>query len=184
MTEFGDPGFAYHKTMAQVLGLTVAKMADSPLVPLNATDYAIALKGYVSQVENKLATFANAEYEPSTDDEITEFRARSVGTIVNGNPEAFKLSLAQLQSSVAELKEAAIKLDAKSAKLIEKVNKHIPWWRWITKLKLLHEIRFTNTKYKKIERAFLYQGGLDGRPWFKHVVFAPGIWTGYAGGEL
>lgn len=23
--------------------------------------------------------------------------------------------------------------------------------------------------------------GLDDRPWFKHVVFAPGKWTGYAG---
>jgi N-acetylated-alpha-linked acidic dipeptidase len=27
----------------------------------------------------------------------------------------------------------------------------------------------------------LYTEGLDGRSWFKHVVFAPGKWTGYAG---
>jgi N-acetylated-alpha-linked acidic dipeptidase len=38
-----------------------------------------------------------------------------------------------------------------------------------------------NTKYKFLERKFLYPEGLDGRSWFKHVVFAPGKWTGYSG---
>jgi N-acetylated-alpha-linked acidic dipeptidase len=32
-----------------------------------------------------------------------------------------------------------------------------------------------------LERQFLYAPGLDGRGWFKHVIFAPGRWTGYAG---
>jgi len=32
-----------------------------------------------------------------------------------------------------------------------------------------------------LERQFLYEKGLDQRSWFKHVVFAPGLWTGYAG---
>ena len=27
----------------------------------------------------------------------------------------------------------------------------------------------------------MHKEGLDGRSWFKHVVFAPGLWTGYAG---
>ncbi|KAI0126650.1 PA domain-containing protein [Xylariales sp. AK1849] len=180
MSEFGDPGFVYHRTMAQILGLTVAKMSDTPVVSLNATDYALALKGYVAQVEDKMA-LADTDYVPASDSEIVEFRARSTGVEIKGDPEAFKFSLARLQKSVAELKEAATKLDAKAEELSEKANEHIPWWKWITKLKLLHQIRFTNTKYKKIERAFLYEGGLDSRPWFKHVVFAPGIWTGYAG---
>lgn len=48
-------------------------------------------------------------------------------------------------------------------------------------MRLWFQIRATNAKYKGIERAFLYQPGLDGREWFKHVVFAPGIWTGYSG---
>jgi len=26
----------------------------------------------------------------------------------------------------------------------------------------------------------LYLEGLDGRAWFKHVIFAPGLWTGYS----
>lgn len=182
MSEFGDPKFAYHKTMAQILGLTVGKLADMPVVSLNATDYTKALKGYVEKIEAKLAS-VNAKSEPSTDEEIVEFRARSIGSEPTGNAQDFKLSLSRLYESLAELSSAAIKLDTKATKLAEEAGEHLPWWRLIKKLKLFHAIRFTNTKYKKIERAFLFQGGLDGRPWFKHVVFAPGIWTGYAGGK-
>ncbi|KAI1500144.1 hypothetical protein F5X99DRAFT_387147 [Biscogniauxia marginata] len=178
MSEFGDPGFVYHRTMAQVLGLTVAKIADTPLVAFSATDYAVALKGYVDKVEDK---FTGPEADLSDDADIFEFRTRSVAAEVKGDPQAFELSFARLQQSISEFKSVATELDAKAAKLAEEVNENIPWWKWIKKLKLFHQIRLTNTKYKNIERAFLYQGGLDGRPWFKHVVFAPGIWTGYAG---
>jgi len=48
-------------------------------------------------------------------------------------------------------------------------------------VKLYYEVRNVNDKYKYLERQFLHPEGLDGRTWFKHVVFAPGIWTGYAG---
>ncbi|KAJ2980850.1 hypothetical protein NUW58_g6835 [Xylaria curta] len=175
---YGDPGFVYHKAMAQVLGLTVAKLADTPLLALNATTYAVALKEYVEKVESKLTDSGAA---PTSEAEIFEFRARSTEVEVKGDRDAFGRSLDRLYKSISEMKSAAVKLDARAAKLAEEANEHIPWWHWIKKLKLLHHIRSTNTKYKNIERAFLYSGGLDGRPWFKHVVFAPGLWTGYAG---
>lgn len=37
-----------------------------------------------------------------------------------------------------------------------------------------------NTKYRDFQRGFASQGGLPGRASFYHVVFAPGIDTGYA----
>ncbi|KAI5921081.1 hypothetical protein F4810DRAFT_702546 [Camillea tinctor] len=178
MSEFGDPGFVYHRTMAQILGLTVAKMSDAPVVALNATDYAVALKGYVEKVEEKISS---SEVELSDDAAIFGFRARTAATETKGDPKAFESSFARLQQSISEMKAVAVQLDAKAAKLAEEASEDIPWWKLFKKLKLFHHIRFINTKYKNIERAFLYQDGLDGRPWFKHVVFAPGIWTGYAG---
>ncbi|KAI1638741.1 hypothetical protein F4809DRAFT_598799 [Biscogniauxia mediterranea] len=178
MSEFGDPDFIYHRTMAQILGLTVAKISDTPVVALNATDYAVALKGYVEKVAEKVTS---SEVELSDDAAIFEFRTRTAPTEVKGDPKALESSFARLQQSISEMKDAAIQLDAKAAKLAKEASEDIPWWKLVKKIKLIHEIRFTNTKYKNIERAFLYQEGLDGRPWFKHVVFAPGIWTGYAG---
>ena len=35
-----------------------------------------------------------------------------------------------------------------------------------------------------MERAFLFEEGLPGRPWFKHAVYAPGLTTGYAAWPL
>lgn len=176
--EYGDPGFLYHRTMAQVLGLTIAKISDKPLLALNATAYAEALKKYVREVELKLT---NPDAKPSNEVELFELRARSTVVEAKGDRDTFELYLGRLHESIDEMKSAAVELDAKAAKLAKEVDEHIPWWHWIKRVKLFHQIRFTNTKYKNIERAFLYPGGLDGRSWFKHVVFAPGIWTGYAG---
>lgn len=36
-------------------------------------------------------------------------------------------------------------------------------------------------KYQMLDRVFLYEKGLDDRNVFKHVVYAPGRWTGYSG---
>ncbi|KAH9892042.1 Zn-dependent exopeptidase [Xylariomycetidae sp. FL2044] len=186
MAAFGDPGFVYHRTMAQLLGLLVAKLVDKPLIALNATDYASALADYVDEIESKLSSSGSMPPDPdlATDAEIFDFRARTRSS-PHGNgssdPSILDLSLPKLRLSVSQMRDAAVELDAEAARLAERVDDHIPWWKWITKLKLLHRVRSVNTRYKNIERAFLYEKGLDSRPWFKHVVFAPGIWTGYAG---
>ena len=44
-----------------------------------------------------------------------------------------------------------------------------------------HHHTIVNKQYKQFERAFISPQGLPGRPWYKHVVFAPGLDTGYAG---
>jgi N-acetylated-alpha-linked acidic dipeptidase len=37
-----------------------------------------------------------------------------------------------------------------------------------------------NAKLIQSERQFLAVDGLKGRPWFKHMLYAPGYYTGYA----
>ena len=41
-------------------------------------------------------------------------------------------------------------------------------------------INLINTKYREFSRGFVSQGGLPDREFYKHVVFAPGLDTGYA----
>lgn len=183
MEKYGDPNFVYHKTMAQIVGLTIAKLSEAPLLALNATDYATALKQYVEKVEAKVNS-SKHKSTPSTDLEVFEFRSRPTKPEIKGDPDMVRVALAKLQRSITHFRRAAVSLDAEAAKLSNEANEHIPWWKIITKIRLVRAIRAANNKYKNIERAFLYKEGLDGRPWFKHVVFAPGIWTGYAGGRL
>jgi N-acetylated-alpha-linked acidic dipeptidase len=80
-----------------------------------------------------------------------------------------------------ELQKTAVDFDTYTSSLADQLGEDVPWWKWWKKVKLYYQIRNANAKYKLLERQFLFPGGLDNRPWFKHVVFAPGRWTGYAG---
>ena len=178
MNTYGDPGFHYHIAAARVLALFTAKLSESPVVPLNATDYAIAIEGYIQQVETKLeAAIAGTE----SDEELAEARSRPTPSSPKGDVDSMKRSFKTLHKAAAKLLKSAKGHDALAAELAEKAGEDIPWWKWYSKIKLYYRIRTVNTKYKYLERSFLYQKGLDGRPWFKHVIFAPGLWTGYAG---
>jgi N-acetylated-alpha-linked acidic dipeptidase len=42
------------------------------------------------------------------------------------------------------------------------------------------ELAALNGSLAKVERTFLLEKGLPGRPWFKHAIYAPGLTTGYA----
>lgn len=189
MAQYGDPGFVYHRTMAQIFGLMTAKLADEPVLSFEAATYASALDTYVGKVEDKLAAAlspaSTAKDEEEEDkDEVVALRGAVLGEATIGDPAAFRHSLAKLHKAIAKLLVEATKLDARRASLQEEVEGELPWWQWPKKFRLAYEVRKVNTKYKYLERDFLYPEGLDGRPWFKHVVFAPGLWTGYSGGEL
>lgn len=178
MNTYGDPGFHYHIAIAKIFGLFTARLAESPVIPLNATDYAIALDGYISNVESKVDS---AIVGVQSEDEEMEARARPTPVAPKGDLSDLKLSFKKLHKAALKLKKVAQAHDSWGAELAEKAGENIPWWKWYSKIKLYYQIRRVNDKYKYLERQFLYDEGLDGRPWFKHVIYAPGLWTGYAG---
>lgn len=55
MSQFGDPTFQLHKACAQVWGLMALRLADSAVLPLNYTDYGVALSEYAQQMKTMLA---------------------------------------------------------------------------------------------------------------------------------
>lgn len=156
MDKFGDPGWHYHIAIAKLWNLIVANLVDSPVLSFSASDYARAFEGYVKRTEEKI----RQSRLPDTN-----------------------ISLKKLSKAVKELSEVASVLDAKAAMLREDLEdaKSLPWYKWYEKAELYAEVKKTNDKYKYLERRFLYENGLDKRAWFKHTVFAPGRWTGYAG---
>lgn len=151
METFGDPSWQYHITAAKIFGLIAASLAETPIIPFNASDYAYGLEEYLNRVKNV------------------------------AKESSISFSFQPLEKSIAKLQKKAISFDAYAAELSERVEKDIPWWKWWKKVKLYFEVKATNLRYKMLERVFLYPEGLDSRSWFKHVVFAPGRWTGYAG---
>lgn len=178
MSKYGDRGFKYHKTMAQILGLTIAKLAGSVIIPFGATEYADSLEGYLSKID--------AKFEPTpeivSDDEMFTLRSSVTSDKPIGSEKEFKKSLEDIRDSLTLLRLKTIELDEEAAGANRQIDEGIPWWNIIERIKLGYTIDRVNKRYQFLERHFLYQGGLDGRDWFKHVVFAPGLWTGYSGG--
>jgi N-acetylated-alpha-linked acidic dipeptidase len=44
----------------------------------------------------------------------------------------------------------------------------------------LDRVNAANQALLEVERAFLLDAGLPGRAWFRHAVYAPGVYTGYS----
>ncbi|GJN79417.1 hypothetical protein PLIIFM63780_002930 [Purpureocillium lilacinum] len=177
MDKYGDPGFKYHEAMAQVLGVLLGELSNTIVIPFGATEYADALDGYLDQVEDRL----KAAREPTSEADIFALRGALTPKEVTGSADAFEESLRTVRRSLAALRVKAAELDDLAAWANRKLDDGIPWWNIIGKIKLWITIAKVNVQYKYFERHFLFEGGLDSRSWFKHVVFAPGLWTGYAG---
>lgn len=91
-------------------------------------------------------------------------------------------AIERLSQNIKHLTQRAMEFDKNAARISDTLNSpDIPWYR---KALILFKARRINTQYKLFDRAFLYNKGLDERNWFKHIVFAPGKWTGYSGDTL
>ena len=155
MDRFGDKGWHYHVAIAKIWGVFAANLVETPIIQFNATDYASGLKVYLQSVIDKAAS----------------------STLTSMNTASFST----LSIAIADLHNATLTFDTYAAQLAEDIKGDVPWWKWWQKVKLFYEVKRVNDKYKYFERQFLHPEGLDSRSWFKHVVFAPGVWTGYAG---
>ncbi|KAG8533650.1 uncharacterized protein KY384_001391 [Bacidia gigantensis] len=155
MENFGDSGWHYHATMAKIWGVLTASLVQNPIIGFNVTNYAESLQTYLELVR----TNASASVDPSI--RSTAFPA--------------------IEEAIEHLHEAASAFDTEAHGLSTRAAAGLPWWRVWRKARLRREIKEVNTQYQYFERKFLYEKGLDSRPLFKHVVFAPGLWTGYAG---
>ena len=51
MEKFGDPGFQYHKIIAQIWALLILDLSDRELMPFDFEAYAEAVQGYVDALE-------------------------------------------------------------------------------------------------------------------------------------
>ncbi|KAL9112083.1 MAG: hypothetical protein Q9187_007830 [Circinaria calcarea] len=158
MDKFGDAGWHYHVAITKVWALLAANLAEAPIIQFNTTDYAAGLKTYLQHVIDKTASSPFPSIQSSSSSLFST-----------------------LSTAIARLHNATSAFDTYTAHLAVNIKADVPWWKWWEKVKLLYEVKKVNDKYKYFERMFLHEQGLDGRSWFKHVVFAPGVWTGYAG---
>jgi N-acetylated-alpha-linked acidic dipeptidase len=170
-THFSDTSFVYGRALAQAAGTAVMRLADADLLPFVFTNLAATTKRYGQELE---------ALRDRRDKEIAD-RARQIDDsayIITSDPRRpLRPPAAQTPPphfDFAPLLNAQDSL-SKAADRFEKAYSN-----WSTSAaseeSTLHKI---NDRLVQAERALLAAEGLKNRPWYRHLLYAPGFYTGY-----
>jgi N-acetylated-alpha-linked acidic dipeptidase len=169
---FGDPQFAYGVAEAQTVGHVVLRVADAAVLPLQFTGFADTIATYVEEL-HKLT-----EGKRKSNEELDTLLDQNVFTLASDptravlpparEPKVPYLDFAPLDNAVPRLKASAKAYDALYAKLQAGEIKLSP-----------AQLGELNALLQGMEQSLTQARGLPGREWFKHLIYAPGMLTGY-----
>jgi len=156
-TRFSDPTFDYELVQAKTTGRMMLRLGSADVLPFETGTFAATVARYATEIE-KLAS----DMRDETEEQNRQIREKTLELaadptkpfVAPKEKEAVPfLALAPLQNAVARLQKAARAFDASPSR-DDRVLMHL-------------------------ERALTREEGLPNRPWFKHYVYAPGLYTGY-----
>jgi len=173
-SRFGDPGFRYTPVLAKTAGRIVLRMADSDLPVMRYGDFADTVARYVDEVK-KLADTRRQQAEAQAKLLAADaFRLADDPSKTSGPPIPLKrvphFNMAPLDNAVDHLRRAARAYDAALKARGDRQSREI-------KAKLVELARAT-------EATLIADVGLPGRDWYKHLIYAPGRYSGYGAKTL
>jgi N-acetylated-alpha-linked acidic dipeptidase len=164
-THFMDTTFDYERALAQTAGTMVLRMADADILPFQFTDLADTVHLYVTQL--KSLTDQRRDDVKERNREIQEGVYQALydpkKTLVPPKVEPVPpyLNFAPLDQATDDLTEAAKAFDAAFAAAGGVAPDGL------------------NPDLIRSERVLTNPDGLPNRPWFEHLLYAPGFYTGY-----
>ncbi|MGH8140431.1 MAG: transferrin receptor-like dimerization domain-containing protein [Steroidobacteraceae bacterium] len=169
---FGDPGFVYGVVEAKTVGHIVLRMADANILPMQFAGFADAVERYMGELHGLADQKRKAAQELGKLLDQNAFRLAADPTrpvlAPERSPEVPYLDFAPLDNVLARLKksakaydEAYARLEADDAKLSAAQSRQL------------------NDLLRGMEGTLLDSRGLPGRDWYKHLIYAPGLYTGY-----
>jgi N-acetylated-alpha-linked acidic dipeptidase len=172
-THFSDTDFSYGRALAQTVGTAVMRMADADLLPYEFTDLADTVHRYLDELQKLLKDKQDqvSERNKEMDEGVFSATADPKKTILPPVREEVPphLNFAPLENAAEGLTRSAERYQ----KAYEKVAKNGDLGLSSASLQAV------NAKLLQSERKLASQEGLPGRPWFKHMIYAPGQYTGY-----
>ncbi|HEX5423591.1 MAG TPA: M28 family metallopeptidase [Candidatus Acidoferrales bacterium] len=169
-THFGDPTFEYGRAMSQTVGTAVMRLADADLLPFEFNDFADTINTYVKQLKQ----LADSE----RDEAIERDRELDEG-LFSAVSDPLHPTFAPPREAVpshldfAPLDNAADALTLAAQRYHKALQKA---WPAGVPSSALQDL---NSKLMQSEHDLTTQEGLLRRPWFKHMIYAPGVYSGY-----
>jgi N-acetylated-alpha-linked acidic dipeptidase len=172
-THFSDTSFVYGRALAQTVGTAAMRLADADVLPYDYTNLAETIHKYIDQLQKLAASEADAARERNLEIEEGSFAATNDPHNPTIAPPALAvpphISLAALENAADSLTRAA----AKYGKAYDKALGSGDAARANASLASVDAI------LARSEHVLTDQRGLPMRPWFQHLLYAPGFYTGY-----
>jgi N-acetylated-alpha-linked acidic dipeptidase len=169
-SRFTDREFAYEKALADTAGLAVLRLCDADLLPFDFIDSVEAISEYSKELKTNLSRKRSETAEKN--------RQIDEGVFTATNDPERRLALPAKEDLAPELDWAAF--DRAGRRLAKSALSFDAAFRKTIASGLRQDrLAPTNDRIFQVERAFLSDEGLPGRPWFKHQIYAPGFYTGY-----
>jgi N-acetylated-alpha-linked acidic dipeptidase len=164
-THFADTDFVYGRALSQTVGTAVIRLADAGLLPFQFGDFTDTVRTYIDELK-KLDADQRAQIEEvnrELDEGVfaAEADPRKLSVPPPRSPVPPHLNFAPLENGIDALTRSAQKYDAARSKATPS------------------NIQAVNAKLIESERRLTDSAGLPGRPWFRHMIYAPGFYTGY-----
>ncbi|HUO94730.1 MAG TPA: transferrin receptor-like dimerization domain-containing protein [Steroidobacteraceae bacterium] len=172
-----DPELRYGVALAEVAGHVMLRLADADLVPMRAQDYAAVIARYVDELERYTEHQRQQTQEAHRllDEHVYELASSTSDPVGPPAREADVpfLNLAPLRNAVAALGASAKAFDAAYAAALADPARLTP-----------ARAASVNALLTTAEQSLTSERGLPGRGWYRHMVFAPGLYTGYGAKTL
>lgn len=171
-SHFADTDFVYGRALSQTIGTAVLRMADAELLPFEFTDFADTIQQYTKELEKLLKEQQDTITERNRQLEEDVFRASSDPrhpTVAPPHEDVMPfLNFAPLHNAADLLTQSADRYKQALAKL--KLGNGVS----------PQSLTALNETLMQSERRLLTDEGLPRRSYYKHMLYAPGVYTGYS----
>jgi len=168
-THFSDTAFVYGRALAQVGGTTVLRLANADLLPFAFTNLSETVQGYVKDLQSLRDRRAEqiTDRNKSIDDGLFKLTNDPRDPVIAPEHQqpAPQLNFAPLLNALDSLNHAASRYDRAYTRAV--TDGHFA------------SVKTVNTQLLQAERALTSPEGLKNRPWYVHMLYAPGFYTGY-----
>jgi N-acetylated-alpha-linked acidic dipeptidase len=173
-TRFGDPDFEYGLVLVRTCGRIILRLADADVLPFEFSNFTDTIGKYVKEVAKLADDLRDGTTETNRllADKVLAIVADPKETWVPPAPKAEVpyLNFAPLQNALTHLLRSAEKFESARKGAAPRA----------TRQSGISDQLLLDDSLIQLERRLTSSGGLPRRPWYRHVVYAPGFYTGYA----
>ena len=168
-THFSDTSFVYGRALAQTAGIAVLRLANADVLPFAFTNLAETIQTYVKDLQSLRDRRAEQITERNRQIEDGVYKAasdpRDPVTAPQRQQPAPQLNFAPLLNALDSLNHAASRYDKAYSRAVSDGRTAVA--------------KGVNERLVQAERALTSTEGLKNRPWYVHMLYAPGFYTGY-----